>query len=1057
MKNENLENINNDVFVDENGMPVETQYVDEFGNPIDPSLIDENGNYIGAQTTQYVDEFGNPIDPSLIDENGNYIGETQYVDEAGNPITNDVQSSTIEGDLASELNQTNDIETYGDTDLVVSAQTAPISAAAHQMDDKELLTGMVTFDYNNVPITDIVNSIILDAINKGASDIHFDPFEEGIKIRLRVDGQLNDYSIVPLYVKKNMITRVKIISGMNITESRTPQDGAIRTELQNKTIDLRVSCLPTNMGEKIVIRIMDYSMSSHGVEALDFSPENLEKVNKMLALPNGIILVTGATGSGKSTTVYSMLQKLNVEGTNLVTVEDPIEMNIGGINQVQAVSEIGLTFATVLRSILRQDPDVIMIGEIRDDETARIAVRASITGHLVLSTLHTNNSLNTIERLSDMSVERYLLGSALSGIVSQKLSRRLCNKCKRLRETTEYEKEVFKKVLDKEVNEIYEPVGCPECSRGYRGRIAIHEVLLVTQQIKDAIIKNVDKTTLRNLVYGNNNTETMLQDGLLKVINGDTSFEEILKLIDLEDDLGSGTQLGFDEQVNASQLNANELNGNQPQININLTPDMFAGANFQMPANFVPQPVAQPMYVPYAVPTQVAEDEEEEIVIKPVKKKKRTVVEIDPTELAEMINGEVEVDDVEKLEEEQLETIETELDEIVETNEINEIPADQNAKNELKEKIDEINNLLNKLYDTKKIIGKKKFNLKVQEILDDIEPLYVSVKEIDDKFKFNETKEEEVKDLLQGIAFNIQMLKNDNEIELYKKTTKRINEVLGIMGTDEDLETVVLETKLTDEELDTMMAPEETEIELIEIPEEDDEEVIEEIEEIEEVTEPEEIFETIEDIVEEKNEEEVIEEITEDNNEDDDIEIKLDDIDLDEIEIEIDDEELDTTFDNEVDEVIRSLDEEFPTIEEEDLSILDEEEEVQETESPSSEDDEIEESIEEENKESEIIEEDTDETDSDIELEDFEDDDIEIELEDINLDNIKIEEDDEDFELPQDEVLKEENIEKNKIEEVQLVEKEKDIENIEINEDAIDDALLDALLNDLEASSEEDK
>ena len=368
------------------------------------TLIDEFGNYIGEATTEYVDEFGNPIDPSLIDEFGNYIGDTS---------TN----------LNLDTNQTAIKESLNE-----ATNTSIESASAKQMDDKELLAGMVTFDYNNVPITDIVNSIILDAINKGASDIHFDPFDDGIKIRIRIDGQLNDYSIVPLFVKKNMITRVKIISGMNITESRTPQDGAIRTELADKTIDLRVSCLPTNMGEKIVIRIMDYSMSASGVEALDFNERNLEKVKKMLALPNGIILVTGATGSGKSTTVYSMLQRLNVEGTNLITVEDPIEMNIGGVNQVQAVSEIGLTFATVLRSILRQDPDVIMIGEIRDDETARIAVRASITGHLVLSTIHTNNSLNTIERLTDMSVERYLLGTALSGIVSQKLARRLDRK-----------------------------------------------------------------------------------------------------------------------------------------------------------------------------------------------------------------------------------------------------------------------------------------------------------------------------------------------------------------------------------------------------------------------------------------------------------------------------------------------------------------------------------------------------------------------------------------------------------------------------------------------------
>ena len=249
-----------------------------------------------------------------------------------------------------------------------------------------------------------------------------------------------------------------------------------------------------------------------------------------------------------------MLQELNSESRNIITVEDPIEMNIGGINQVQAQEEIGLNFATVLRSILREDPDVIMIGEIRDDETARIAIRASITGHLVLSTIHTNNSLNTIERLTDMSVEKYLLGSSLEGVISQKLARRLCNKCKNLRPTTEYEKETFKKALNQDVNEIYVPVGCPECDNGYRGRIAIHEVLLINQRIRDAITKGADKVELRKLVYDYGDTDTMLQDGLQKVLLGETSFDEILKLIDLDDDLGSGTQLGFEDQLEASQL-----------------------------------------------------------------------------------------------------------------------------------------------------------------------------------------------------------------------------------------------------------------------------------------------------------------------------------------------------------------------------------------------------------------------------------------------------------------------------------------------------------------------
>lgn len=413
---------------------------------------------------------------------------------------------------------------------------------------------LTSFNYEETPITEIVNQIILDAIRQKASDIHFDPHEDGLKIRIRIDGKLSDYSMVPLYVQKNMVTRIKIISGMNITETRVPQDGAIKNSLDNVDVDLRVSCLPTNLGEKIVIRILDYKMSSAGIESLNFSKTNLEKVLKMINIPNGIILVTGATGTGKSTTVYSILQRLNTEDRNIITVEDPIEMNIEGINQVQVVSEIGLTFASALRSILRQDPDIIMIGEIRDDETARIAVRASITGHLVLSTIHTNNSLNTIERLTDMEVERYLLGAALSGIISQKLARRLCMKCRRARKTTDYEKKVFKSALDIDVNEIYEPVGCDNCHQGYVGRIAIHEVLLINQEIRDAIVRNTDKEILRKLVYSSG-TITMLQDGLEKVVAGETTFEEIIKLIDLEDDLGSNTNLGLKQTLEDSNQN----------------------------------------------------------------------------------------------------------------------------------------------------------------------------------------------------------------------------------------------------------------------------------------------------------------------------------------------------------------------------------------------------------------------------------------------------------------------------------------------------------------------
>ena len=397
-----------------------------------------------------------------------------------------------------------------------------------------------TFNFEKLPIVEIVNEIIIDATKNRASDIHIDPFNDVLKIRIRIDGTLIDYATVPNDYKKNLVTRIKIIAGMNITENRLPQDGAIKTSLNGIPLDMRVSSLPTNNGEKIVIRILDYSMSIQGLEQLGFTKDNFEKIMKMINLPNGIILVTGATGTGKSTTVYSILQRLNREEANVITVEDPVEMDIPGVNQVQVNSEIGLTFANVLRSILRQDPDIIMIGEIRDDETATIAVRASVTGHLVLSTIHTNNSLNTIERLLDMEVERYLLAASLSGIISQKLARKLCDKCKIKRAVTVTEKNLFKTVLGIDVTEVFEanPSGCPNCNHGYHGRIAIQEVLLIDEELRDQLAnEHLKKEDLREMVYGRNHTITLLQDGLDKVLKGYTTFEEIYKLIEIEDDL----------------------------------------------------------------------------------------------------------------------------------------------------------------------------------------------------------------------------------------------------------------------------------------------------------------------------------------------------------------------------------------------------------------------------------------------------------------------------------------------------------------------------------------
>ena len=394
-----------------------------------------------------------------------------------------------------------------------------------------------TFDFERISIVEVVNDIIIDAIKKKASDIHFDPTKECLMVRIRIDGELQDYAKIPNELKKNVVTRIKIISGMNITETRMPQDGAIKNVIDKMALDLRVASLPCINGEKIVIRILDYSMSLSGLENLGFSKTNLERLAEMIKKPNGLILVTGATGTGKSTTVYAVLQKLNTKERNIITVEDPVEMKIENINQVQVLSEIGRTFSHTLRSVLRLDPDIIMIGEIRDNETARIAVRASITGHLVLSTVHTNNSLTTIERLIDMEVERYLLGSALTGIVSQKLVKKLCPKCRGTRPTTPYEKKLIKKHLGVMVNEVYMPVRCKYCNHGYMGRIAIHEVLCINEEIREAITTNVDRKTLKELVYhSKKDITTSFEDGLAKVVEGLTSMEEIMKTVDIESD-----------------------------------------------------------------------------------------------------------------------------------------------------------------------------------------------------------------------------------------------------------------------------------------------------------------------------------------------------------------------------------------------------------------------------------------------------------------------------------------------------------------------------------------
>ena len=417
---------------------------------------------------------------------------------------------------------------------------------------------MVSFDFAKTPITQIADSIIIAGSKKGASDMHFDPREEGLMVRFRIDGDLQDYTFVPKAYEKNLATRLKLLANMNITETRLPQDGAIKGQFGDVYLDMRVSSLPVSEGEKIVIRILDYTRSLQGIDSLGFNEINLKKIKRMMNVPNGIILTTGATGSGKSTTTYSILQGLNNPETNIITVEDPIEMNIQGINQVQVNAEIGMTFAAALRSILRQDPNVILIGEIRDSETAQIAVRASITGHLVISTIHTNNSLATIERLLDMDVERYLLSTALTGIISQRLAKQLCPHCRIQREATQYEQKVFRRFMGKNVNAVWaaNPEGCENCRHGYRGRIAIQEVLELDDTLRSAINnEQLTKEQLTKMVYGEK-TITLLQDALGKALEGITSFDEVYRVIEIESEDGGHYD---DEEAEAKTDQGNTL------------------------------------------------------------------------------------------------------------------------------------------------------------------------------------------------------------------------------------------------------------------------------------------------------------------------------------------------------------------------------------------------------------------------------------------------------------------------------------------------------------------
>jgi type IV pilus assembly protein PilB len=396
------------------------------------------------------------------------------------------------------------------------------------VEDLEDDTTLAEVQSEDAPVVKLVNSLIADAVNKGASDIHIEPFEKKLRVRYRIDGILHEMMSPPFKMKGAVISRLKIMAELDIAEKRVPQDGRIKIRIGSKKIDLRVSTLPTIFGEKVVMRILDKSNLQIDLTKLGFVPEALERFLKAIESPYGMVLVTGPTGSGKTTTLYSALNRINLPEHNIMTAEDPVEYNLEGINQVNVHEEIGLTFASSLKAFLRQDPNIVMVGEIRDLETASIAVKAALTGHLVLSTVHTNDAPSTINRMIDMGIEPFLVASSTNLILAQRLIRKLCTKCKN---KIEIHSEAMRElgIAAEQAFDIFEPVGCPSCSgTGYSGRIALYEVMPVSEEIKQMILDRSSIAEIKEQAIGEG-MMTLRTDGIKKLKDGITSLAEVLK------------------------------------------------------------------------------------------------------------------------------------------------------------------------------------------------------------------------------------------------------------------------------------------------------------------------------------------------------------------------------------------------------------------------------------------------------------------------------------------------------------------------------------------------
>lgn len=413
-----------------------------------------------------------------------------------------------------------------------AAETLVEEAAAEFQDEQDLEAQLASAGAEDAPIIKLVNLLISQAVTDRASDIHVEPGERDLRVRYRIDGVLHEVMKPPKSVQSGITSRLKIMADINIAERRIPQDGRISVVIQGKQIDIRVATLPTVHGEKIVMRLLDKSSVLLELEDLGFLPENYARFEEAFRKPYGAILVTGPTGSGKSTTLYATLNILNRPEVNIITVEDPVEYRLPGINQIQTHAKAGLTFASALRSILRSDPDVCLIGEIRDRETAQIAIEAALTGHLVLSTLHTNDAPSALTRLVEMGIEPFLVASSLDAIVAQRLARRLCDRCKEAYTPTAEELRAARFEFSEDaIPEIFRAVGCTSCGQtGYRGRMAIHEVMTVTEEIERMVAEKASAEEMGK-VAREQGMLTLRRDGMEKVRAGLTSIEEILRVV----------------------------------------------------------------------------------------------------------------------------------------------------------------------------------------------------------------------------------------------------------------------------------------------------------------------------------------------------------------------------------------------------------------------------------------------------------------------------------------------------------------------------------------------